>query len=324
MTEQHSQPRNPPASPAGSAPAPACATGVQYVLQRGDAVAVVTELAAGLRLFSRAGTVLTETYADDQIAPGGTGITFAPWGNRVRDGQWMLDGKKQQLDITEPSRGHASHGLLRNTGYALVEQSRDHVVLEATAFPQHGYPFQVSHRVHYSLTADQELHVEQTLSNRSSAPAPFVLGAHPYLRLGDTPTEELTLTVKAATRLVPDERKIPVRSETVQGGTDLRAGKAVSSLQLDSAYTDLDFPDGVATHSLTAPDGRQVELWQDASCRYVHVYVSTEFPGRPKAVALEPMTGPANAFNSGDGLRWCEPGDSFTMRWGIRATLNQA
>ena len=45
------------------------------------------------------------------------------------------------------------------------------------------------------------------------------------------------------------------------------------------------------------------------------------FPGRAKAVAIEPMTGPANAFNSGDGLRWLGPGEQFTMRWGITADL---
>ena len=44
-----------------------------------------------------------------------------------------------------------------------------------------------------------------------------------------------------------------------------------------------------------------MSLWQDANCGYVHVFVTTEFPGRTKAVAIEPMTGPANAFNSGDG-----------------------
>jgi aldose 1-epimerase len=325
MTEQHPLPQE--TQPAGfAAPPPSvhCATGTQYVLQRGDAVAVITELAAGLRLFSRGGIVLTETYADDQIAPGATGITLAPWANRIRDGQWTLQGKKQQLDLTEPSRGNASHGLLRNTGYEVVEQSREHVALQATVFPQHGYPFLVKHRVSYELTASQELLVEQTLSNDSTAPAPFVLGAHPYLRLGDTPTEELTLTVNAATCLVSDERKIPVGSEPVAGESDLRAGVPVSRLELDSAYTDLDFADGIATHRLTAVDGRQVELWQDDGCPYVHVYVSTEFPGRTKAVALEPMTGPANAFNSGDGLRWCDPGDSFSMRWGIRASLDAA
>ena len=64
-----------------------------------------------------------------------------------------------------------------------------------------------------------------------------------------------------------------------------------------------------------------MSLEQDESCRYVHVFVTDTFPGRSKAVALEPMTGPANAFNSGDGLRWLEPGEAFTMNWGITAAL---
>jgi aldose 1-epimerase len=116
------------------------ATGRQYELRRGDALAVVTELAAGLRLYSRGGTQLTETYGDAQIPPGATGITLAPWANRVEDGIWHLDGKKQQLDITEVSRNNASHGLLRNASYGLVDESQFSVTLEAVIFPQHGYP----------------------------------------------------------------------------------------------------------------------------------------------------------------------------------------
>jgi aldose 1-epimerase len=34
-------------------------------------------------------------------------------------------------------------------------------------------------------------------------------------------------------------------------------------------------------------------------------------------VAVEPMTAPADAFNSGEGLAWLEPGASFAAKWGI-------
>ena len=61
----------------------AYASGRQYELRRGDALAVITELAAGLRLYSRAGVQLTETYGDAEISPGAAGITLAPWANRV-------------------------------------------------------------------------------------------------------------------------------------------------------------------------------------------------------------------------------------------------
>ena len=82
-----------------------------------------------------------------------------------------------------------------------------------------------------------------------------------------------------------------------------------------------DFDGGLARSTLRAADGRSVSLWQDEHCRYVHVFVTGKFPGRTTAVALEPMTGPANAFNSGDGLGWLPAGESFTMSWGITASL---
>lgn len=304
----------PLAAPAG---AHAYATGRQYELRRGDAFAVITELAAGLRSYERGGVLLTETYGDDQIAPGATGITLAPWANRVADGIWFLDGRKQQLDITEASRNNASHGLLRNTAYQLVDESEFSVTLEATIFPQHGYPFLARHRVQYSLTEELGLAVRQTLTNYAAQPAPFVLGAHPYLRLGDVPVEDLMLTVHANTALIADERLIPRSTAPVSGDTDFRAGQHVADLSVDVALTDLAFDGGVARHVLAGADGQQVSLWQDAACSYVHVFISTEYPGRSRAVAVEPMTGPANAFNTGDGLRWLQPGQSFSIDWGI-------
>lgn len=297
------------------------ATGRQFEVRRGDALAVVTELAAGLRLYSRGGVQLTESYGDADIPPGATGITLAPWANRVEDGAWYLKGKKQQLDITEVSRNNASHGLLRNAGYLLVDESEFSVTLEATVFPQHGYPFLVRHRVRYELDANLDLRVSQSLVNDSQDDAPFVLGAHPYLRLGDVAPEDLVLTVKAATRLVADDRLIPRSTVAVDGEFDLSAGRSVGTLDVDVAFTDLEFDGGIARHVLTAPDGRSVSLEQDESCQYVHVFVTDTFPGRSKVVAIEPMTGPANAFNSGDGLRWLAPGETFTMAWGITASV---
>ncbi|GAB3280749.1 aldose 1-epimerase family protein [Sinomonas notoginsengisoli] len=306
------------------------ATGRQHELRRAGSTAVVTELAAALRSYSRDGVVLTETYGDHQIPPRAVGIMLAPWANRIEDGRWTLDGTTQQLDITEPTRGHASHGLLRNTGYDLLERTESSAALEAVAFPQHGYPFLVRHRVDYALDAEGGLRVTQTLTNDSDAAAPYVLGAHPYLRVGDVPSEELTLTVPATTRFVEDERLIPRRSEPAAGEWDLRGGRTVGELTLDAGYTGLAFaavahdgegePRSVRS-TLTAPDGRSVWLWQEESCRYVHVFVTDTFPGRAKGVALEPMTGAANAFNSGEGLQWVGPGESASMRWGIGSSL---
>lgn len=308
-----------------TAPAVIPATGTQYGIVRetpaGRAEARIAALAGALRSYAVAGTDYVETYPDNSLPPSACGILLAPWPNRVAGGQWTLHGEPQQLDITEPSRGNASHGLLRNTGYQPVGAPAGQdssITLSAEIFPQHGYPFHLVHEVTYSLDDDGGLRVRQGLTNVGEDPAPFALGAHPFLRIGSVPVEDLTLTLSAETRLTANENLIPEGSEPAAGNYDFRAGLRIGDRALDSAYTGLDLTDGEHRHRLAAPDGRNVTLWSAPEFGYVHVFLTDKFPGRSRAVALEPMTAPANAFNSGVGLRWLEPGNTFAAEWGIR------
>ena len=50
---------------------------------------------------------------------------------------------------------------------------------------------------------------------------------------------------------------------------------------------------------------------------FTHRSFATKQPGEV-ALAIEPMTAPTNALNSGRGLRWLEPGETWTAVWGIR------
>ena len=299
------------------------ATGVQYEIHRAGARAVITALAGALRVYELHGTALIETYGPDEIAPSANGIQLSPWPNRVRDGLWHLDGQPQQLDLTEPSRGNASHGLLRNTGLTPVLHSQDRVVLRGQIHPQHGYPFRLTHQVDYHLDPDGGLQVTQSLTNHSERSAPVAFGAHPFLRLGEVPSEELTLTVPGATQIIADEQLIPVGSRAVEDTEDdFRQGAPVGERLLDAAYTDLTpDQDGRVRCTLTAPDGRTVELWSETAYRYVHVFITNRYPGRHRAVALEPMTAPADALNSGDGLVWLETDQTLSATWGITGRL---
>ena len=292
------------------------ASGTNYTLKAGPATVVVATLAAALRSYEYDGVALTETWGDGAIPAGGGGILLAPWPNRVAGGRWSLHGQEQRLDITEPSKGNAIHGLLRNTGYRAVDVGTSSVVLEAEVFPQHGYPFHLLHRASYELTEEQ-LTVTQELTNLSTTAAPFALGAHPYLKISDVPTEDLTLTLQAEEMFEADDRSIPTGKAPVAGQYDLRDGRRIGDIEFDAAFTGLSMVDGRYEHVLSAPDGRSVTLWADAPFAYAHVFISTIYPGVSKAVAVEPMTAPADAFNSGEGLRWLEPGASFAAGWGI-------
>ncbi|MEP6481354.1 MAG: aldose 1-epimerase family protein [Rhodoglobus sp.] len=299
-------------------------TGEQFILTRdtafGPARAAITEVAAGLRELSIGGVDLTEPYPETVTPPFGDGIVLMPWPNRVADGLWNLDGAPQQLDITEPDRHNSLHGLLRYSPYRLVERDESSITLGAVVFPQHGYPFHLDTTVRYELTADG-ISVTHTVRNISAAKAPVAIGTHPFLTIGGVPTDDLQLTVYAATRFEVDARLNPIREIDVEGANyDLRPGRPVKDLTLDDAFGGLITVDGVSA-VLRAPDGREVRLLQDDNHPYVQVFTTREFPkngGHGLAVAVEPMTAPPNAFNTGIGVRWVEPGASWTVGWGIQ------
>jgi aldose 1-epimerase len=62
-----------------------------------------------------------------------------------------------------------------------------------------------------------------------------------------------------------------------------------------------------------------VTVWADEKWPYVQLFTGDDRPDvARRAVAVEPMTCPPNAFNTGEGLIRLEPGEGFDGRWGIR------
>ncbi len=231
------------------------ATGTPLVLERGTARAELGTVAALLRSLTVDGTALVEHTPAQQPPAFGNGIVLAPWPNRVRDGRWTLEGEQQQLDLTEVARGGALHGLLRFTDYAVRDQAPDAVRLAALIAPQHGWPFLLDTWVRYALEPDG-ITVTHGVRNLSGRRAPWAVGTHPFLRVGDVPVEQLTLTAPAATYFVVDERLNPTAEQPVTAEVDLRSPRNVGELELDTAY-------GSLIHASPA-GGRGDSAWLDA------------------------------------------------------------
>jgi len=299
------------------------AAGRKIVIEADGARAEIGTVAATLRSLSVAGVQLTEPHLDgSQPPPFASGIILAPWPNRVRDGIWTHEGESRQLDITEPDRGNALHGLLRFADYEVRERTAHAVTLGALVPPQHGWPFLLDTWVRYEVRADG-LTVTHGVTNLSPQRAPYGTGAHPFLRIGDTPVEDLVLTVAAATYIDVDER-LNARGELPVDGTryDARLGLRVGDLEFDTAFGGVTHRDG-ASAWLSAPDGATLELVQDVDWGYVQVFTTPVFPrptGSGFAIAIEPMTAPPDALNSGRGLQWLEPGAASEGSWGLRYT----
>ncbi|PVG82998.1 aldose epimerase [Nocardioides gansuensis] len=299
-------------------------SGEQYEIEGGGYRAVVTESGAALRVLEYAGRPLVDGFGPDEMASGGRGQLLMPWPNRIRDGKYSFGGREHQLPLTEPSRHNASHGLARWVAWTLEEHTSNSVSLVYRLMAQTGYPWLVDLHVLYDLSAEG-LQVTQTATNMAGEPAPYACGAHPYLCVGEG-IDHLELTLPASRRMTNDERLLPVSVDDITGTDhDFRKSRVIGSTVFDNAYTDLDRDDeGIATAVLSDPaTGLGVALWADSHVRWLLAFSADATPTARRSLAIEPMTAPADAFNSGQDLVTLAPagqeGDELSVSWGIRA-----
>lgn len=290
-------------------------TGEQFEIRRGPARAVITEVGAGLRSFEVAGVPYVESFGADERPPAGAGCVLVPWPNRVAGGVWSWRGVTQRLALTEPRRGHAIHGLTRYLTWRLVDHTESVVILETTVNEQPGWPVALTVRLRYELDSSG-LVVAYTLINIGAGTVPFGVGAHPYPRAGEAATDDCELRLAAQTMLDLDEQLIPtgVVRPVPEG---LRTGQRLAGVRLDTPFGGVrPDPDGLVRHRLSGGEVT-VELWADQVFRWVQVYTPDDFPGRGRAVAIEPMTCPPDALNSGTDLIELAPGQRWSARWGL-------
>jgi aldose 1-epimerase len=299
-------------------------SGEQFEIRGGGYRAVVTECGASLRVLEYDGRPLVLGWEEGAQSASGRGQLLAPWPNRIRDGKYSFDGRDLQLPLSEPKLGNASHGLVRWASWTVEEHSGSTVSLACRLMSQPGYPWTVDLHAMYDLSATG-LTVTVTATNLSGAPAPYALGAHPYLTAGPGPVDRWELTLPVHTRLDVDERLIPVGRAEIDGTElDFRTARPIGSTSLDTAFTDVDRDaDGRATVSLRDPStGSGVALWMDERHRWLQVFTGDALPVHAReSLAVEPMTAPPNAFGSGEDLVVLAPagasGDEHSASWGI-------
>jgi aldose 1-epimerase len=298
--------------------------GTEHLIRHGDYSAVVTEVGGGLRLLRHRERDLVRPYGADEVRPRFRGSLLAPWPNRVVDGRYTFGGSTYQLDLTEPECGHALHGLVCWTRFTWHERAASSVEVRHRIVPCTGYPFEVEVRARYVLD-DDGLTCTVTANNLGDATAPFGVAAHPYLMAGPGPVDGWTLDLPATQVLeVTPERLVPTGLRAVEGsGLDFRDGRRIGETEVDHAYTSL-LPraDGLVRATVRSDDGSGTHCtWDPDSLPWVQVHTADLPPPEPSraGLALEPMTCPPDAFNSGTDLRIIEPGGSTAAAWTIGA-----
>ncbi len=306
-------------------------TGQQYPISAGPYRATVTELGAGLRELLWHDQPVVLGYEADEMPPAGAGQLLAPWPNRIDGGHYAFDGAEEYLALTEPARGNAIHGLTRWTAWTPVSHEASSVVLRCAPHGWQGYPFSVEIEAEYRVEAEGGLRLTVTARNAGRRAAPYGTGSHPYLTLGTPSVDGCELALPARSWLPMDDRGIPSGPAAGVEGTqfDFRQPHAIGATRLDDALTGLERDgDGRAWVHLTGGPGAgsgpaaRVSLWAGAGYRWLQVFTGDPLgpERRRRALAVEPMSCPPNAFVTGQDLLVLQPGETVTHAWGIQAS----
>jgi aldose 1-epimerase len=296
-------------------------SGEQISLELGPHRVTVVEVGGGLRAYALGGWDVLDGYGVVERCSGARGQPLIPWPNRLRDGRYRWKGAELQLDLSEPALQNAIHGLVRWRNWEVRAREASRVVLGHILHGEPGYPFMLALEIEYVLEPSG-LTVTTSAVNIGPETCPYGAGMHPYFSLGAPTIDDTWLRLPAASRLVVDERGIPVGEEPVEGGAlDFRAPREIGAEQLDLCYTDLERDeDGRVRVELRSPDrSRRITVWASPEYAYLMLFTGDTLAEeeRRRGVAIEPMTCAPDAFRSGAGLARLEPGERYSASWGI-------
>lgn len=285
------------------------ASGREIVVQAGEYEARVVTVGAGLAGLRYRGHDLVVPHGVGECPPGYLGKVLMPWPNRIAGGSYSWEGATYDLPVDEPTFGTSLHGFVAFQEWEIAEANASSVILRTLIAARYSYPWTLLASARYSLDAQRGLTVELSATNIGEGTAPYGVGFHPYLAVDDARADELELTNPASIIYEANASMIPVAAHDVASfGLDFRSPTLIGDSRLDHAFAGL--PEGTWTVTLRDPASRVgVSLSSDA--RWLQVY-SADYIGRV-GVAVEPMSCPPNAFNSGTDVVALGPGESYTL-----------
>jgi aldose 1-epimerase len=296
-------------------------SGIQYRLSAADYTATIASVGGSLRELTWRGRNLIVPFAPDEVRPAFRGAILAPWPNRIVDGTYRFNGSQHELALTEPARRHALHGLVTWLQFEPVVRTESSLSLAATVQPQSGYPFRLEVVVAFNIS-ELGLSITLAATNTGGEPAPYGASIHPYLVAGPGRVDDWYLELPADSVLrVTTDRLIPqdlVSVTELAGRLDFRRARQIGESFIDHAFTGLQSgPDESFSARLTGADGAGVAMFWTAECPWVQVHTADRPESETSRIglAIEPMTCPPDAFNSGTNLVVLDSGGSNTTSW---------
>lgn len=242
-----------------------------------------------------------------------------PWANRLGGWGYEAAGAEVVLDPGSPllhreQNGLPIHGVLAAApDWAVVERqagpqaARLTARLDFGAVPERLAAFPFPHVLELDVSLrGRVLALITTIHAGEGSPVPVAFGWHPYLAPPGAPRADWTISAPAdLEHLELDERMIPTGARSPAGSLDGPLGSRT-------------FDDGYARvrpgEAFAVDDGeRRIAVRFGEGYPFAQVFAPPDLD----VVCFEPMTAPADALRSGDGLRLVAPGERFSASFEI-------
>jgi galactose mutarotase-like enzyme len=241
-----------------------------------------------------------------------------PWANRLAGFDYSVAGRIVRIPH-DPTRvrldgnGLPIHGVIggRQVWELLDAPEGERSALAASLSWSDSWPelfelFPFRHDLHYDARlAERRLEIEVTVHACGADEVPISFGFHPYFSPPGAAREDWQIELPAMRALALDAQQIPA---------GLGRAVAAENFELDGREFDDGF-DAVASSarfSVTAADRRIVLTFLEGyPCAQVIAPTVGQF------ICFEPMTAPANALRSGEGLTLLAPGERYAARFSV-------
>jgi aldose 1-epimerase len=286
-----------------------------FEINSGNFKAKINTYGASLISLSNNGFNLIESNTREGLY---AGSVLAPWPNRIKDGRYSFNDEMFELPINEKTKNNALHGLVAHSDWQPVSSSGSSITLEHILDMPEIYPGKLKLEIKYEFI-DNYLEIKIDTLNIGNKKAPYGVSIHTYLVAGQNiKNNQLFLQLPSSDFMQVDlERLLPLGIEKVDSTEfDFRKLKQISNLFIDHAFkADADLPPRVI---LINESKLGVELEFDESTKWIQVHTADR-EGKEDArmaVAIEPMSCPPDAFNSGLDLITLAPNErhSFSLK----------
>lgn len=283
-------------------------SGMTIELAAGEYQAKIVTVGAGIAALTHRGRHVVIPHPPEEMPLAHLGKVLIPWPNRITSGRYQFDGETFTPAINDRAGNTAIHGLLAWHTWQVVERSITHVTLSAFLPPTYGYPFMLACEMTYQLDEDTGLSARILSKNIGDVTAPYGAGVHPYLTCN-------LQCVDGCELQLPTSNLFDIQTLTFFANTklDFQTQRRIGTTQIDHSFQ--------ARRDETPWEVRLVHPPTEMSVRlrsnqpWLQVY-SGEKLAR-KGLAVEPMSCPPDAFNSGIDLVQLAPDDTHSLSFNI-------